>query len=237
MSQQRKVVADRLGIREVDGVHQLDSKSLLSGMGGLQGILESIVPGTIFVLVFAIFRSQVAAVISGVVSSSAFILARAVRRQSLLNALVGLAGIAIAAFLALRNGGSGRDYFITGFITNFSYGAVLGLSVLVRYPIFGLIVGFAIGEKLEWRKNKYEMRIFSAATLVATSIFAIRLIVELPLYFSNQLESLAIAKLILGLPLYACGLWLCWLLIRGVFRRRAPNTGAPDTQNESASKP
>ena len=228
MSEQRKAVAEKLGIREIDGVHQLDSKSLLSGMGGLQGILESIVPGTLFVLVFAILKSQVAAVITGVAASTVFILTRAVRKQALLNALVGLVGIGIAAFLALRNGGSGRDYFITGFITNISYGAVLALSVLVRYPIFGLIVGFAIGEKLEWRKNKYEMRVFTAATLIATSVFAIRLLVELPLYFSNQLEALAIAKLVLGLPLYATALWLAWLLIRGVLKRRAAAKAADE---------
>ena len=221
MSEQRKLVAARLGIREVDGVHQLDHKSLIAGMGGLQGILESLLPGILFVLVFAFTANEVASIITAVIASAGFILARLVTRKSLVNALVGLVGIGIAAFLALRSGGSGRDYFITGFITNIAYGSVLALSVIVRYPLFGLIVGFALGEKLEWRKNKYEMRVFTAATLIATSVFAIRLLVQLPLYFANQLEALAIAKLVLGLPLYASALWLCWLLIRGVFNRRA----------------
>lgn len=221
MSEQRKAVADRLGIRATNSGHEIDHKSLLQNMGGWQGILESVLPGFAFVVVYAISQQQVAAVITGFAASLAFILTRLFKKQNFLNAAVGLLGIGIAAFLALRQGGSGRDYFLTGFITNISYGSVLLLSVLIRYPIFGLLVGFALGERLEWRKNRYEMRIFTVATLIATSVFAIRLVVELPLYFGNQLEALAIAKLVLGLPLYATALWLDWLLIRGLLQRRS----------------
>ena len=46
--------AKALGIRKVDGRHEFDSKSLLVSMGGLQGILEAIVPGFVFVILFAI---------------------------------------------------------------------------------------------------------------------------------------------------------------------------------------
>lgn len=221
MSEQRKAIAAKLGIRETENGHELDHRSLLSNIGGWHGILESVVPGFAFVVVFAIWQQQIAAVIVGVIASVGFITARAVRRQSLINALVGLAGIALAAFLALRSGGSGRDYFLTGFVTNSVYGTVLLLSVLVRFPIFGLIVGFALGEKLAWRKNRYEMRVFTSATLIATAVFAIRLAVQLPLYFANQLEALAIAKLILGLPLYATALWIDWMLIRTVLAKRS----------------
>ncbi len=225
MSEQRKQVAAKLGIHEVDGVHQLDHKSLLQTLGGVQGIVESVVPGFVFVLVQAIWQVPSAAVISAVVASVAFIGLRLARRQSLLNAVAGLIGIAIAAFLALRDGGSGRDYFINGFITNAVYGAVLGLSVLIRYPLFGVIVGFAIGEGTAWRKNKYELRIFTLATLIPTAVFALRLFIELPLYFSNQLVALGTAKLVLGLPLYAPALWLDWLLIRALLAKRAKAKG------------
>lgn len=221
MSAQRKAFAARLGITEVDGVHRLDHKSLIAGMGGVQGIVESVLPGLVFVIVYAIWLNQVAAVVSAVSISVAFILARLLRKQSALNAVFGLLGIGLSAFLALREGGSGRDYFLNGIVTNAAYGAVFALSLIIRFPLVGLIIGFILGEGINWRKNKYEMRIFTAATFVLFAVFAVRLLVEVPLYIADQLESLAIAKLVLGLPLYVTGLWLNWLLVRGVLHRRS----------------
>lgn len=220
MSDARKDLAAKLGIKEVEGRHQLDHKSLLETMGGWQAIAESITPGFAFVLVFGLTRLDTVAVVVAVLLSASFLIWRLAKRQSPLNAVVGLVGIGLAAWLALRDGGSGRDYFLTGFFTNGAYLAVLLLSVIVRFPLIGLLLGFVLGEGLSWRKNRYEMRVFSAATLLLASVFAIRLVVQLPLYFSNQLEALAMAKLLLGLPLYASVIWVEWLLIRNLLARR-----------------
>ena len=220
MSDSREQLAAKLGISKVDGKHQLDHRSLLQSMGGWQAIAESVIPGFAFVLTFALTRIEAIAVVVAVVLSSIFLITRLMRRQSVLNAIVGLLGIALAAWLALRDGGSGRDYFITGFWTNGAYLAVLAISIVVRFPVIGLLLGFVLGEGLTWRKSKYEMRVFTAATALLAGVFALRLAVQLPLYFANQLEALAIAKLVLGLPLYASVVWVEWLLIRNLLARR-----------------
>jgi hypothetical protein len=188
-------------------------------MGGVQGILEAIIPGFIFVILFAFTREVYLSIAISAAVSVAFILLRIITRKPLAQAIGGLLGIAIASFLAFREGGSGRDYFLTGFITNLSYLIPLAISVLVRWPLIGVIVGFLIGEKTAWRKNKYEMRLFSAATLLWVSIFSARLLVQWPLYLADNLTALATARLIMGLPLYAAGLWVTWLMLRGVIQR------------------
>jgi hypothetical protein len=211
--------AKALGIRKVDGRHEFDGRSLLVSMGGVQGILEAIIPGFIFVILFAFTREVYLSIAISAPVSVAFILLRIITRKPLAQAIGGLLGIAIASFLAFREGGSGRDYFLTGFITNLSYLIPLAISVLVRWPLIGVIVGFLIGEKTAWRKNKYEMRLFSAATLLWVSIFSARLLVQWPLYLADNLTALATARLIMGLPLYAAGLWVTWLMLRGVIQR------------------
>jgi hypothetical protein len=213
--------AKRLGIRVVDGKHEFDHKSLLASMGGVQGILESVVPGLLFVLFFSFSRDAQLAVVVSAIAGVLFVIARIVARKPIAQAISGLIGIGIAAFLALREGGSGRDYFITGFITNLTYLVPLLVSVLVRWPLIGLIAGLLLGEKTAWRKNKFEMRIFTAATLLWVGIFAARLLVQWPLYLANNLEALGTAKLIMGLPLYAAGLWVTWLMLRSVIQRRS----------------
>jgi hypothetical protein len=217
--EEASAAAKALGIRKVDGRHEFDGRSLLVSMGGVQGILEAIIPGFIFVILFAFTREVYLSIAISAAVSVAFILLRIITRKPLAQAIGGLLGIAIASFLAFREGGSGRDYFLTGFITNLSYLIPLAISVLVRWPLIGVIVGFLIGEKTAWRKNKYEMRLFSAATLLWVSIFSARLLVQWPLYLADNLTALATARLIMGLPLYAAGLWVTWLMLRGVIQR------------------
>jgi len=212
--------ASRLGLRQVDGKTEFDHKSLLSSMGGWQGIIESVIPGFLFVLIFAITKQASLGIIWATAVSAAFILVRLLRRKPVVQALSGLVGIALAAWLALRDGGSSRDYFLTGFVTNLAYLVPLGVSVLIRWPLIGVLMGLILREGTSWRKNKYEMRVFSVATLLWVGLFAGRLVVQYPLYLANNLTALGIARLAMGLPLYAAVLWLNWLLVRGVIKRR-----------------
>lgn len=189
-------------------------------MGGWQGIAESVLPGFVFVLIFATTKDAPLGIIWATVFAVGFIIVRVVRRKPLVQALSGLAGIALAAWLALRDGGSSRDYFVTGFVTNLAYLVPLALSVLIRWPLVGVLMGFVLREGTTWRKNKFEVRVFTAATLLWVGLFAGRLLVQYPLYLANNLTALGIARLVMGLPLYAAVLWLNWLLVRGVLKRR-----------------
>lgn len=219
-SDEATAAAKALGIRKVDGRHEFDGRSLLVSMGGVQGILEAIVPGFVFVILFAITKQVYLSIGVSASLSVAFILLRIITRKPLAQALGGLIGIGIASFLAFRDGGSGRDYFLTGFITNLAYLVPLAISVVVRWPLIGVIAGLLLGEKTAWRKNKYEMRLFTWATLLWVGIFSARLLVQWPLYLADNLSALATARLVMGLPLYAAGLWVTWLMLRGVFQRQ-----------------
>jgi hypothetical protein len=213
--------AKALGIRKVDGKHEFDRKSLLVSMGGVQGIVESIVPGLLFVVIFAISQMVYLSIGISAAVSVGFILLRIFRRKPLSQAIGGLIGIGIASFLAFRDGGSGRDYFLTGFATNLIYLVPLAISVIVRWPLIGVVAGFLLSEKTAWRKDKYQMRVFTAATLLWVAIFSARLLVQWPLYLADNLGTLATARLVMGLPLYAAGLWVTWLMLRGVIQSRS----------------
>jgi hypothetical protein len=63
-------------------------------------------------------------------------------------------------------------------------------------------------------------------------MFALRLVVEVPLYLASNAAALAVAKLILGLPLYAIVLIATWLIIRSVF---APADAATDGESSKVS--
>ncbi|MEY5145707.1 MAG: hypothetical protein RL224_21 [Actinomycetota bacterium] len=209
-------VAKRLGLGKSENGYQLDSKSLLAGIGGPLGIAEAVLPATIFSIVFAITKEAIAAVASAAGLSALFIIIRLVKRQSLQQALIGAAAIALAAFLALRDGGQAADYFLPGFFTNAAYGSAMLLSVLIRRPLMGYVAQLLFGLQ-NWRKSR-EYKRLRFITLIWFGFFAARLAVQVPLYLTNQVELLAASRVVMGAPAYAGLLALTWILMRRIAR-------------------
>ena len=204
----------RLGIHEKDGVATLDKDSLLASVGGWLGIVQSSLPATIFVIIFALTKNTWAAAISCVTVALGFVVFQLFSKKPVTQAIAGALGIGLSAFLTLRDGGHPADYFVQGFFTNIAYGAALAISMLVRWPLIGFLVGLLRSEPLEWRRNKKILRRADLATGLFVALFGARLAIQLPLYFANQIEALGIARVAMGVPLYALCIWLSWLLLR-----------------------
>jgi hypothetical protein len=213
-------VAKRLGLEKNSEGYDLTRGSLLKAVGGPLGIIEAVLPAFSFSIVFALTKQALPAVGIAVLFSVGFILIRLFQKTALTQALIGLAAVALAAFLALRDGGNAADYFVPGFITNASYGSVLLISVLVGHPILGYVGQLLFGLK-DWRKNKILRNRFTTLTLIWVGFFAARLIVQLPLYFSGQVELLAMSRVIMGAPAYAGLLALSWVLMRKIAPAKA----------------
>lgn len=208
-------VAKRLGLEKGENGFDLNRQSLLAGIGGPLGIAEAILPATLFSIVFAITGQAIAAVGVAAASSALFIAIRLGQRKSLVQAGVGAAAIAFAAFLALRDGGQAADYFVPGFFTNGAYAIVFLISVLIRRPVMGYGAQFLFG-LANWRSNKPVFSRVRTVTLVWVGFFLARLAVQLPLYFSGQVELLAASRVVMGAPAYAGLLALTWILLRRI---------------------
>jgi hypothetical protein len=208
-------IAKKLGVSATENGPAISKQSLLDAIGGRLGIAESIIPAFSFSVAFAISKSAVVSVAVASGLALLFIVIRLIRKQPVTQAIAGALAIALAAFLALRDGGNAEDYFVPGFITNAAYGSVLLLSVLVRYPIMGFVAQLLFGIE-NWRKNKTVYRRAQLVTLVWVGFFGLRLAVQLPLYFSQQVELLAASKVVLGAPAYAGLLVLTWVLLKSL---------------------
>ena len=214
-------VAKRLGLESTENGYELNRRSLLDSIGGPLGIIEAVLPATLFSVTYALTKDALTAVVVAASSSLLFIVIRLIQRKALTQAIVGALAIALAAFLALRDGGQAADYFIPGFITNASYGTVLLISVLIRRPIMGYIAQLLFGLQ-GWREDRPSYRRLRLVTLIWVGFFSARLAVQLPLYFANAVEALALARAIMGAPAYAGLLALTWVLLR---RIKVPEVG------------
>ncbi|CAB4549776.1 unannotated protein [freshwater metagenome] len=215
----RESAAKRLGVSSSGGNLSLDGKSLLEGMGGRLGIAETILPSVLFGTSFALTGQAIIAVALAGGTSALFILYRLISRKSASSALIGAIAVALAAWLALREGGEAVDYFVPGFITNAVYGTVLLISILIRWPVIGVLVEILLGNSTTWRKERKKVTIYSLVTAMWVGFFSLRLAVQVPLYLAGSAELLATARVAMGPPLYALVILATWLILRATVLR------------------
>lgn len=227
----------RTGRPERGGWNQVaaDEFSLEAVTGGWRGMTESVGPAVVFLAVNSLAGNLRWAVIASLAVAVVFFLVRVVTRQAPTQAIAGLVGVGICVFFALRTG-QARDYFMPGFITNVVYGGICLLTLIplpsfaVRgrrqpagaYPLVGLLVGPLTGEGLRWRTDRSRARKYWWLTLAFAGLFLVRLAVQVPLYLSDQVEALGVARLAMGLPLFAVVIWLCWWVLHD---RKQPAEG------------
>ena len=209
--------ARRAGLDPAEG--KTTGHVVWSAMGGWRGILESVLPSLAFVVLFTVTKNLVVSLGVSVGLAAIFTLVRIVQKQPVSAALGGLIATVAAAVLALLTGRA-EDNFVWGFFTNGLYGAAFLVSALVGWPLIGLAVGFLMQEGTAWRADKRKRRVFFWLSIAWAGLFAARLIVQLPLYFSGDVTALGTLKLVMGLPLFAPLVAVTWLAVRALYPRR-----------------
>lgn len=192
-------------------------------LGGPLGIAESAAPAVVFVIAYSVAGQEptTAAIIAAVVGGL-FALARIARRETVQFALAGMAGLAISAFVVSRTGNA-EDFFLPGLLLNGVYAIGYLVSILVRWPLIGLILETAMQKGTDWRKDPAKMKLYSKVSWIWVVMFSLRLVVQVPLYFADAVAALGVARVAMGVPLFALAIYLSWLLIR----TPPPVTAAP----------
>lgn len=186
----------------------------LARIGGPLGIAESSLPAAVFVIVrVALGESIRTAAIAAVVLAAVLALARIARRQTPVFALSGVAGVAIAGYVASKTG-KAENFFLPGLLLNLAYALGFAISIAVRVPLVGVIVEGASGSGLGWRRDGSRVRAYQRASGVWVGIFLTRIAIQLPLYLAGALVALGTARIATGIPLMLVGLWLTWLVLR-----------------------
>ena len=231
------------------GLGAIDSKRFdaIAAVGGWRGILESVVPTLMFVLVMAVRPAAlVAALLASLAISAICLVARLAQRQSPAQVVGGAVLVLVSALWAWRSGDA-SNFYATGLMINAAWLVACLVSLLIGWPIVGALMTLwhrvadepgksegSDGSKEQeetnvpddvgaarpsaWRTDPALRHVklrYHAGTWVLTLMFALRLVVEVPLYLAGEqaVSYLGAARLILGVPLYALTLWFIWLLV------------------------
>lgn len=175
------------------------SPSLLDQMGGVSGFVYSSLPVVAFVPVNSIWGLTVA-IWASLGVAAAVLGWRLFRRDLIQPAISGFLGVGVCAFIAHRTGDA-KGFFLFGIYTSLVYAAVFLVSIVVRWPLVGVIWGVLEGHGTGWRTDRIAVRAYDLATLGWALVFGARYLVQAQLYDTDRTGLLAVARIAMGWPL------------------------------------
>lgn len=230
-----------------DTVEALVRSQLSKALGGKRGMVEAAIPTVTFTVSYILSSELRLSIGLGVAAALLLGVVRLVQRSSVQYVLTSLFGIAIAAVFAMRSGNA-ADAFLPGIIYNAVYAVVLTVSVLVRWPMIGLMIGPFIGHKEDftsWRSNPAVVSLASRLTWLLVLPCVIRVLVQYPLWMADSygwadtFGLLGFSKIAMGWPLQVASFAaMVWVLTRGrtpMSERREASGDGPGQEDPGAS--
>jgi hypothetical protein len=193
--------------------------SLAEVLGGRRGALDASAAPVGFVVGYGgaqLAGSPSALLVGGGVALVVGVLVGAVRlaRGDRPGAvLVGLLGVGAAVLVALRTGRA-VDFFLLQIVSNAVSALVWAVSIAVRWPLLGLVVGTALGQRTRWRRDPDLLRGYRRASWVWVAQYLVRLAVFVPLYLAGAVYALGAARVALTYPLVAACVAASWVVLR-----------------------
>lgn len=192
----------------------MGEKELLSkAIGGWRGLVDSALPSMLFILIFVFQQNLNNALIAALILGGILLFIRLFERKPLTQVISGFVGLSISVLITWRTKDA-SNFFLTGIITNAVYGFALLVSVLIRKPLIGYLVGSLVGDTSGWLKHPLLVRAYTIVTWLWVGVFGLRLVVQIPLYLNDSVALLGSVKIFMGWPLYLFSVWLTYQIVQ-----------------------
>ncbi|PJM75297.1 DUF3159 domain-containing protein [Bifidobacterium simiarum] len=213
--------------------------SVIDAIGGPRGVIESMLPGVVFVVLFVATRDLQITVMVAAAIAVIQVAVRLVQRQSVLGALTGVLAVGICLVWAWFSHDA-RNYYLPGFLINSFWIIVLAVSLIARIPGIGVLVEFIRNPATDhfrqwlaaWRSDRQLLNAYMIVSGLWIGVFALRLGIQIPMYLTNHVGWLGTARLIMGVPLFALAIWVSWLVIATPLHRHRIEERRRDPQAE-----
>lgn len=220
MSDPAAVQRSEADLRRYTTVEELLRDKLTETIGGWRGAVESAVPTLVFAVGWAWTKALGPSLLAAGACVVLLLVVRLLQRADPRFVAYAAAGVAISAFFALRSGRA-EDAFLPGMLQNAGLLLLLLLTNLIRWPLFGFVVGVAEPEAFAadptwWRKHRGIVTVAARLAWVLIGLNVVRLAIMVPLYLAEQVAALGVAKVALGWPAYLVAITAMGaILVRG----------------------
>ena len=191
--------------------------ALFEAFGGLRGMVETVLPGLLFVTIFTINKNLHTSAIAALALSLLLVVVRLVRRDTVKHAFSGVFGVAFGVVFALITGNA-KDFYLPGMIYTLGLAVAYIVTTLAGVPLIGLILGPIFKENLSWRtRNPGRKKAYTKASWAWGLILLAKCAILFPLYWWANTAQLGWVLIALKIPPFLLAVYLTW-----VFLAKAP---------------
>jgi intracellular septation protein A len=198
-----------------------DREKVLSAFGGVKGLVDSGIPSLLFLIVFNIRKDLTDAIYAALATSLVLTVIRLAMRETIQHAVGGLLGVAFSAGIAYWTGHAG-DFFISKLAINALYALVYTGANIAGWPLLGVLLGPILGENFAWRNDPPRKAAYIRAGWLWVGLFVIRLAIQVPIYLKDDVTTLGIVNLAMGIPPYLLTAAATWWILKKVPTTKPP---------------
>ncbi|MBU7600356.1 DUF3159 domain-containing protein [Streptomyces sp. P38-E01] len=192
---------------------EVTKAAFLEAFGGVRGMVETTVPGLVFVLCYTITRDIHTAAIAALALSGVMALVRLARKDTVKHAFSGVFGVGIGAVFAMMSGDA-KNFYLPGMLYTLGLAVAYILSSLVGWPLLGLILGPLFRENLSWRtRNPGRKRAYTKASYSWGFVLLAKSCITFPIYFWGDATQLGWLRVALGIPPFLLCVYLTWIFL------------------------
>ncbi|MQA07381.1 MAG: DUF3159 domain-containing protein [Pseudonocardiaceae bacterium] len=209
---------------------QAGGDSLFALLGGRRGALDASAPPAAFVVGWLLGGNSIAIGAAAAVGVGLLIgVFRLVRGGKVGAVLVSLAAVCAAALIALYTGRA-QDFFLLQLLLNGASALAWAASIVLRWPLLGVVVGFALGQKNRWRRDPALLRAYGRASWVwVLGQYLLRVLVYGALWWAGEVVALGVARVALSWPLVAAVIAVSAWVLRKALPEGHPGLRSPQS--------
>ncbi|MEU2060070.1 DUF3159 domain-containing protein [Streptomyces sp. NPDC013455] len=214
-----------------DNARAVTEAALFEAFGGVRGMVETVLPGLLFVSIFTIDKDLHVSAIAALAVSLILVAVRLVRKDTVKHAFSGVFGVAFGVVFAMFTGNA-KDFYLPGMLYTLGLGLAYIITTLAGVPLIGLILGPVFKENLSWRtRNPGRKKAYAKASWAWGLILLAKCAILFPLYWWADTTQLGWVLVALKIPPFLLAVWLTW-----VFLAKAPAPIDVFAEMEAAEK-
>jgi hypothetical protein len=187
--------------------------ALFEAFGGVRGMVETVLPGLLFVGVYTIDKNLKVSAIAALVVSVLLVVARLLRRTTVKHAFSGVFGVGFGVVFAMMTGNA-KDFYLPGMLYTLGLGVAYIVTTLAGVPLIGLMLGPVFRENLSWRtRNPGRKAAYGKASWAWGLILIAKCAILFPLYWWADTTQLGWVLVALKIPPFLLAVWLTWVFL------------------------
>lgn len=187
--------------------------ALFEAFGGVRGLVETTVPGLVFITIFTVNKSIHTAAFAALALAAVMTVVRLLRKDTVKHAFSGIFGVGFGVLFAMMTGNA-KDFYLPGMLYTLGLALAYLITSMAGVPLLGLVLGPVFKENLSWRtRNPGRKKAYTKASYAWGLILLAKCAVLFPLYLWADTAQFGWVTVALKIPPFLLAVYLTWIFL------------------------